>query len=65
MSEHWEFALSHAKGNWVTIIGDDDGLLPNAVKYLFQIVSKNRFKYADHNLRNIYDATHWFSVNVS
>lgn len=29
MSEHWEFALSHAKGEWVSVVGDDDGFLPN------------------------------------
>jgi glycosyltransferase involved in cell wall biosynthesis len=31
MSGNWEFALSHATGDWVTIIGDDDGLLPDAL----------------------------------
>ena len=31
MSHHWEFALSHIKGGWITIIGDDDGLLPGAL----------------------------------
>lgn len=39
MSSHWEFALSHAKGDIVTIIGDDDALMPNAiekVKFLFK-----------------------------
>lgn len=27
MSENWEFALSHVTGDWVTVVGDDDGLL--------------------------------------
>jgi len=31
MSAHWEFALSHVRQGWVTIIGDDDGLLPGAL----------------------------------
>lgn len=31
MSSHYEFALSQAKGEWVTIIGDDDSVMP----YLF------------------------------
>lgn len=31
MSQNWEFALSQATGDWVTIIGDDDGLLPGAI----------------------------------
>src|SRR5208337_2329891 len=37
MSEHWEFALNHASGNWVTILGDDDGLLPHAVNDFFSL----------------------------
>ena len=31
MAAHWEFALSHVRNGWVTIIGDDDGLLPGAL----------------------------------
>lgn len=29
-SEDWEFALSGADGDYVTFLGDDDGVLPNA-----------------------------------
>lgn len=32
MSLHYEFALSHAAGEWVTILGDDDSTMP----YLFE-----------------------------
>ena len=32
MAEHWEFALSHVREGFVTILGDDDGLLPGAVR---------------------------------
>jgi glycosyltransferase involved in cell wall biosynthesis len=39
MSHHWEFALSHASGGWYTIIGDDDGLLPNSISRAAQIAS--------------------------
>lgn len=38
MSENYEFALQHIKGDWVTIIGDDDGLLPNAVSRFFTMI---------------------------
>ena len=31
MVENWEFALDHVQDGWVTIIGDDDGLLPNSL----------------------------------
>lgn len=42
MSQNWEFALSFAlsKGTdgWVTIVGDDDGLMPAALTRLSEIV---------------------------
>ncbi|MDO8899083.1 MAG: glycosyltransferase family A protein [Bacteroidales bacterium] len=28
MTEHWEWALSHAKGQWMIFVGQDDGLQP-------------------------------------
>ena len=28
MSDHFEFILAEAKGDWITALGDDDGLLP-------------------------------------
>lgn len=44
MSHNWEFGLSFALSNgtdgWVTIIGDDDGLMPNALSRLSQIVGE-------------------------
>lgn len=42
MSEHWEFALGHAAGEWIGFLGDDDGLLPDAVAFLLQSVSAHR-----------------------
>lgn len=38
MSQNWEFALNHATGNWITVIGDDDALLPNCLAKVNQIV---------------------------
>ena len=38
MSENWEFALSHLKEGYVTFLGDDDGLLPNALNELDVII---------------------------
>jgi glycosyltransferase involved in cell wall biosynthesis len=32
MSLNWDFALAHVTGDLVTYIGDDDGLLPNALR---------------------------------
>ncbi len=31
MSENWESAVAMARGDYVTVIGDDDGLLPSAL----------------------------------
>jgi glycosyltransferase involved in cell wall biosynthesis len=39
MSANWEFALSHTNGGYVTIIGDDDGLLPGSIKRLNLLIT--------------------------
>ena len=31
MRENWERAVSHARGRFVTVLGDDDGILPHAL----------------------------------
>jgi glycosyltransferase involved in cell wall biosynthesis len=38
MSHNWEFALSHVRGDYVTYVGDDDGLLPGALSALAAII---------------------------
>ena len=38
MSDNWEFALSHVKADYVTIIGDDDGLIPDAISDLVTVL---------------------------
>ena len=38
MSHNWEFALSHVADGWVTIIGDDDGLLPGSLNKVSEII---------------------------
>ena len=32
MSDNWERALEHVTGDYVTYLGDDDGLMPDAVE---------------------------------
>lgn len=44
MSQNWEFALSHVREGWVTVIGDDDGLLPNSLHRVAQIVQATDIK---------------------
>jgi|GEM_PF-1114157 glycosyltransferase involved in cell wall biosynthesis len=36
MAEHWEWALGHAKGEWLLFVGQDDGLMP----YFFPLAEK-------------------------
>ena len=38
MSHNWEFALSKITDGWVTILGDDDGLLPGALERVAEII---------------------------
>ena len=38
MSQNWEFALNHVTEGWVTIIGDDDGLLPGSLIKVAEII---------------------------
>jgi hypothetical protein len=42
MSENFEFGLSHTSDGYVGFIGDDDGLLPDALTNLDPIVAQNR-----------------------
>lgn|GEM_PF-876761 len=40
MSHHWEFALdSIGSKGWLTILGDDDGLLPNALHEVSDLIA--------------------------
>jgi glycosyltransferase involved in cell wall biosynthesis len=34
LADHWEYALGFASGEWVTILGSDDGLMPYSFKLL-------------------------------
>ena len=38
MASNFEYALSHTKSGWVTILGDDDGLLPRALERIANII---------------------------
>lgn len=42
MSHNWEFALSHATGDYVAFVGDDDGLMPNGIEYAAEIISETK-----------------------
>jgi len=40
MSHNWEFALNHVTDGWVTVVGDDDGLLPGALVKVASIIKE-------------------------
>jgi glycosyltransferase involved in cell wall biosynthesis len=42
MTDNFEFALSHVTGGFVTCIGDDDGLTPNALTELDRVIRELR-----------------------
>jgi hypothetical protein len=39
MSRNWEFALGHVNSDYVTVLGDDDGFLPEAIAGLMQVIT--------------------------
>jgi|SRR5579883_58317 len=44
MSNNWEFGVSHARGEYVTVLGDDDGLLPHALAELDRLAREYNAK---------------------
>jgi Glycosyl transferase family 2 len=42
MSDNWEFAVSKAKGEYIIIFGDDDGLVSGALEYMQRIIKKTK-----------------------
>ncbi len=44
MTGNYEFALSHATGDYICIIGDDDGLMPNALEELNKLLSETEIE---------------------
>lgn len=44
MSTNWEFGVAHAAGEYVILIGDDDGLLPHALAELDRVTAAHQPK---------------------
>ncbi|HXB06412.1 MAG TPA: glycosyltransferase family A protein [Puia sp.] len=40
MSDHWEFAVSQATGEYIIVFGDDDGLVEGSLGYIHDIFQK-------------------------
>jgi glycosyltransferase involved in cell wall biosynthesis len=41
MSYNYEFALSHARGKYISYLGDDDGFIPGSLEYLTRICRRH------------------------
>ncbi len=60
-AKNYEFLLNLANGEWVTILGDDDGILPNFFSTLDQLIEKYpkneifKFKRAIYYWENVSD----------
>lgn len=42
MSENFDFALSHVTDGYVMFIGDDDGIIPNCLEYINEIINRTQ-----------------------
>lgn len=50
MSENFDFALSQVKDGYVMFIGDDDGILPNCLEYVNEIINTTKVEaVVSHN----------------
>ena len=61
MSANWERGLSEAQGEYVTVLGDDDGLMPYALRELDALASRTGMK-AIHWHRGLYT---WPTIGVA
>jgi hypothetical protein len=52
MSAHWDFMASHFTGDMITIIGDDDALMPGCLRRVREIVSTYGMRPIQHALAN-------------
>jgi len=54
MCDNFEFALHHARGDYVLFLGDDDGLMPGACRRLADLTSTHRaliYRWPVHDYR--------------
>jgi glycosyltransferase involved in cell wall biosynthesis len=61
MTANWERGLSEAHGEYVTVLGDDDGLMPYALRELDALASRTGMK-AIHWHRGLYT---WPTIEVA
>lgn len=54
MSENWEFALTQCRGKYLHYLGDDDGLMPDAMSLAKGIMEKYPFQAVAWRRSNVY-----------
>lgn len=54
MSKHWDFVVSQISGDIFTIIGDDDGLMPNSIIRVQDILKQKGLVIVQPSLCNYY-----------
>jgi hypothetical protein len=50
MARHWDFIVPHMTGELVTFIGDDDGLMPGALREVAAIVARHGLQPIQHTI---------------
>lgn len=61
MPDHWEFALGHARGRFVTYLCDDDVWVPGALERVAQVLTTSRADLAVV-YSGIYNAPNWLDA---
>lgn len=50
MARHWDFVVPHMTGELVTFIGDDDGLMPGALREVAAIAARHGLQPIQHTI---------------
>lgn len=50
MAQHWDFMLPHMTGDLVTVIGDDDGLMPNSLETVANLIGEWGLRPLQHTI---------------
>lgn len=62
MPDHWEFALDHARGRFITYLCDDDVWVPGALERIAGILNETDSDLVV-SFSGIYNAPNWLDVN--
>lgn len=63
MPDHWEFALAHAKGEYIFYLCDDDALRPDLLDFLFKVFKKKN-PYCISWMNANYIHLDWYDISM-